>query len=297
MTWPPRPAPGSRLPGAADHRGHRVRRPDRHRADRAAEHRRAPGHPAGPPACPRHAGERYWRPEDPGAELLSGVDAVIHLAGASIAGRFTPGPQAGDPRQPDHPDPPPGRARRGHRHGRSPRPAGVRHRVGHRDLRPGPRRRGADRDQRPRRRVPGRRGRRLGGRHRPRPPGRASGPSRSAPASCRTPRGGMLHLLLPAVRGRPRRPAGRRPAVAGLDRPGRPAGHLPAGGHRPGPVRAGQRGRPRPGAQRRVHRHAGPRAAPARRCCRYRRSVRGCCSVARAPARSPRPASTSARSG
>ena len=39
---------------------------------------------------PRHAGERYWRPEDPGPELLKGVDAVIHLAGASIGGRFTP---------------------------------------------------------------------------------------------------------------------------------------------------------------------------------------------------------------
>jgi uncharacterized protein len=39
---------------------------------------------------PRHAGERYWRPEDPGPELLDGIDAVIHLAGASIGGRFTP---------------------------------------------------------------------------------------------------------------------------------------------------------------------------------------------------------------
>jgi len=38
---------------------------------------------------PRHAGERYWRPEDPDPELLDGVDAVIHLAGASIGGRFT----------------------------------------------------------------------------------------------------------------------------------------------------------------------------------------------------------------
>ena len=38
---------------------------------------------------PRHAGERYWRPEDPGPDLLSGVDALIHLAGASIGGRFT----------------------------------------------------------------------------------------------------------------------------------------------------------------------------------------------------------------
>jgi uncharacterized protein len=39
---------------------------------------------------PRHAGERYWRPEDPSPDLLNGVDAVIHLAGASIGGRFTP---------------------------------------------------------------------------------------------------------------------------------------------------------------------------------------------------------------
>ena len=39
---------------------------------------------------PQHAGERYWQPEDPSPDLLSGVDAVIHLAGASIGGRFTP---------------------------------------------------------------------------------------------------------------------------------------------------------------------------------------------------------------
>jgi uncharacterized protein (TIGR01777 family) len=39
---------------------------------------------------PRHAGERYWQPEDPAPGLLDGVDAVIHLAGASIGGRFTP---------------------------------------------------------------------------------------------------------------------------------------------------------------------------------------------------------------
>jgi uncharacterized protein len=39
---------------------------------------------------PRQAGERYWQPEDPSPDLLSGVDAVIHLAGASIGGRFTP---------------------------------------------------------------------------------------------------------------------------------------------------------------------------------------------------------------
>jgi uncharacterized protein len=39
---------------------------------------------------PRHSGERHWRPDNPDADLLAGVDAVIHLAGASIAGRFTP---------------------------------------------------------------------------------------------------------------------------------------------------------------------------------------------------------------
>jgi uncharacterized protein len=39
----------------------------------------------------KYTGERHWRPDDPAPDLLSGVDAVIHLAGASIAGRFTPG--------------------------------------------------------------------------------------------------------------------------------------------------------------------------------------------------------------
>jgi uncharacterized protein len=33
--------------------------------------------------------ERQWNPADPDRDLLNGVDAVIHLAGASIAGRFT----------------------------------------------------------------------------------------------------------------------------------------------------------------------------------------------------------------
>jgi uncharacterized protein (TIGR01777 family) len=38
---------------------------------------------------PRGEDERQWNTDDPDPELLSGVDAVIHLAGASIAGRFT----------------------------------------------------------------------------------------------------------------------------------------------------------------------------------------------------------------
>ncbi len=33
--------------------------------------------------------ERRWDPDDPDPQLFAGVDAVIHLAGASIAGRFT----------------------------------------------------------------------------------------------------------------------------------------------------------------------------------------------------------------
>ncbi|HSI26827.1 MAG TPA: TIGR01777 family oxidoreductase [Aeromicrobium sp.] len=39
-----------------------------------------------PPSAPD---ERRWDPERPDAEALAGIDAVIHLAGAPIAGRFT----------------------------------------------------------------------------------------------------------------------------------------------------------------------------------------------------------------
>lgn len=39
--------------------------------------------------APHGADQRQWNPDDPDPELLAGVDAVIHLAGASIAGRFT----------------------------------------------------------------------------------------------------------------------------------------------------------------------------------------------------------------
>lgn len=39
---------------------------------------------------PGSADEREWRPLDPDPGLLDGIDAVIHLAGASIGGRFTP---------------------------------------------------------------------------------------------------------------------------------------------------------------------------------------------------------------
>jgi len=33
--------------------------------------------------------QRYWNPADPAPDLFDGVDAVVHLAGESIAGRFT----------------------------------------------------------------------------------------------------------------------------------------------------------------------------------------------------------------
>jgi len=39
--------------------------------------------------APKADDERRWDPHDPDLGLLAGVDAVIHLAGASIAGRFT----------------------------------------------------------------------------------------------------------------------------------------------------------------------------------------------------------------
>ncbi|MGW6447236.1 TIGR01777 family oxidoreductase [Lentzea sp. NPDC055074] len=38
---------------------------------------------------PENPDERRWGPSRPAPDLLSGVDAVVHLAGASIAGRFT----------------------------------------------------------------------------------------------------------------------------------------------------------------------------------------------------------------
>jgi uncharacterized protein len=40
--------------------------------------------------APRTSSERRWNPENPDPGLLHGVDAVVHLAGAPIAGRFTP---------------------------------------------------------------------------------------------------------------------------------------------------------------------------------------------------------------
>ena len=40
---------------------------------------------------PKSPDERFWDPSTPARDLLVGVDAVVHLAGSSIAGRFTSG--------------------------------------------------------------------------------------------------------------------------------------------------------------------------------------------------------------
>ena len=83
-----------------------------------------------PPSDP---GERQWDPDHPGPRLLDGVDAVVHLAGASIAGRFSE-PQAGSHGEPDRANTAVGGGGRGGGGGRR-RPIGVRERVGHRLLR------------------------------------------------------------------------------------------------------------------------------------------------------------------
>lgn len=44
--------------------------------------------------APHGPDERHWDPAAPADDLLRGVDAVVHLAGASIAGRFTPAHRA-----------------------------------------------------------------------------------------------------------------------------------------------------------------------------------------------------------
>ncbi|MBV9794752.1 MAG: TIGR01777 family oxidoreductase [Actinobacteria bacterium] len=41
------------------------------------------------PVAAGTADERQWDPRSPAPDLLNGVDALVHLAGASIAGRFT----------------------------------------------------------------------------------------------------------------------------------------------------------------------------------------------------------------
>lgn len=41
--------------------------------------------------APAHASERVWEPDRPDPASLEDVDAVVHLAGATIAGRFTDG--------------------------------------------------------------------------------------------------------------------------------------------------------------------------------------------------------------
>lgn len=139
----------------------------------------------------RDTDERRWDPADPDPQLLAGVDAVIHLAGASIAGRFTD----------KHRD-----AIRDSRIGPTRRLAELLARtdparradlgVSGRLLRIRPRRRHAERGQRPWGGIPGRRGGRLGGGDRTRAGGGAAGGAgahRHRPVT----RGGTLRLMRP----------------------------------------------------------------------------------------------------
>ncbi|NNG35632.1 TIGR01777 family oxidoreductase [Nakamurella aerolata] len=58
-----------------------------HRVIRLARPGQRPAEP--PPGALRHE-FRDWQPDRPDPAVLSGVDAVVHLAGAGILGRFTP---------------------------------------------------------------------------------------------------------------------------------------------------------------------------------------------------------------
>jgi uncharacterized protein (TIGR01777 family) len=70
---------GTQLTALLGTGGHRVIRLVRHPVDGA---RPDSGNP-------RRPEERRWDPDSPAADLLDGVDAVVHLAGKTIAGRFT----------------------------------------------------------------------------------------------------------------------------------------------------------------------------------------------------------------
>ena len=198
--------------------------------------------------------------------------------------------QERDPRQPDPAHPPPGRAGRRH-----PRPAGVRHGLGHRHLRPGPGQRGPDRGQPARRRVPGRRGGRLGGRHHPgRRGGHPHGPGQDRHRA--DPARRHAAAAQPAVRGRARRPARHgKQWLAWIALDDLLDIYLRAVLDPAYPARSTRSRRSRCGTRTTPGRW--PRCCAAPRCCRCRVSAPGCCSATRAPGKSPRPASTSCPSG
>ena len=223
------------------------------------------------------ADERRWDPQAPAADLLRGVDAVVHLAGASIAGRFTDGHKAAIRDSRIEPTRLLAEAAATPTADRD-----VRQRVGDRLLRIRPRRRAADRGQHPRRRIPRRRGRRLGGRNRTGRRRRACAWCRCAPGSCRPRRAAPCGCCARCSR-RARRSGGRRQSVAVVDRPGRPGRRLLPGAVRRSADRTRQRRRSRTGTQHRVHPRSWRGCCTARRCCRCRRSVRGCCSATGRP--------------
>ena len=239
--------------------------------------------------APRHPDEREWTPEAPDPELLAGVDAVVHLAGASIGRRFTEASK---------------REMLASRTG--PTRALATLAAG---LPGGPRAfvsaaavgfYGADRGDEilteDSERGDGFLADVAAAWEDP-PPGHGGG-SQDGPGPHRhraDPARRDAAPAVPAVRGRPRRPARQRYRVAALDRDRRPARHLPARGHRPRARRSGQRGRARRGAQRRVREHPRPGAPQALADPRPARPARGCCSAPKAPGKLRRPASGSAR--
>ena len=222
----------------------------------------------------------------PAPDLLSGVDAVVHLAGASIAGRFTAG-----------------------------------HKAAIRDSRIEPTRllaqAAADSDDGPQVFVSASavgiygydRGDALLCEESVRGDGfladvvadweAATRPAADAGLRVVTVRtgivqaaaGGTLRLLRPLFLAGPRRPAGQRQAMAVVDRPRRPDRRLlpRAVRHAGWPVPSTRSGLSRCATSNTRRRWRVCCTGP--RCCRCRRSGRGCCWAVRAPANSPRPTS------
>ena len=234
--------------------------------------------------------ERQWEPARPAPDLLSGVDAVVHLAGTSIAGRFTDAHRRAirDSRiEPTH-----GLAEAAARADDGPRTFVSASAIGIY---------GSDR------------GDALLCEESVRGDGFladvvADWEAATSPASeaglrvvtvrtgiVQSARGGTLRLMRPLFAAGLGRSARQRPAVAVLDRPGRPARRLLPRAVRHPLDRSRQRRRTGTAAQRRLHQVAGRGTAPASGAAR---TVAGASAVARggrAPRSSPRPISGSCR--
>ena len=208
--------------------------------------------------APRDPSERSWDPERPDPRVLEGIDAVVHLAGASIAGRFTDAHK---------------RLVRDSRVGPTSELARVMAAMPD-----GPRilvcasaigfygnaawRRVAHGGERARRGVPGGSGRSLGGSSTARRRcGRASGACTDGDRPVRP--GSEPQAPSPSLLGRPRRTSRSGVAMGVMDRPRRSARCLRAGARRRRDGRPAERGGARCRHQRRVRLDAGSRHATA----------------------------------